>query len=114
MPDITPPSSGSMGGFPVYEPSKKHKRDSTTGRHGSICPPTANGQELLDRSVADGRKRYATDGLEAFCAQEHRPDRWHGYPVSWDEVPGPVVAAWISTGQVERRTIRRAKRRLGR
>jgi hypothetical protein len=97
----------------VYEPNKKHKPIPTPGRHGSICPPDADGSALLMVSELRGQKRYATDGSAAFCAQQHDEERnaWHGYPVSWEEVPPTLVAQWVAEGRVERRTVRKAKRR---
>ena len=95
----------------AYEPNPKHKPIPSPGRHGSICPPGAVGPELLKQSDLVGAKRYATDGEHAFCAQEHQPGRWHGYPVDWEEVPPKLVLTWISDQKVERKTIRRARRR---
>jgi hypothetical protein len=78
-----------------------------------ICPPDANGTDLLARSVLVGRQRYATDGERAYCAQQHEEARnaWHGYPVSWDEVPPRLIAEWVAQGIVDRRTVRRARKR---
>ena len=97
----------------VYEPNRKHKPVPIPGRHGSICPPDADGLALLHDSDPAGRKRYATDGTHAYCAQQHDAERnaWHGYPVDWDEVPPSLVATWIAQGRVDRRTVRRARRR---
>jgi hypothetical protein len=97
----------------TYEPNPKHKPIPTPGRHGSMCPPYADGQALLRSSDLHGHKRYATDGANAYCAQQHDAIReaWHGYPVDWDEVPPPLVTQWIAEDKVERRTVRRAKRR---
>lgn len=58
----------------VYEPNPKHKPIPTPGRHGSICPPDADGPGLLSISDIDHRQRYATDGADAFCAQCHEYD----------------------------------------
>ena len=98
----------------TYEPNPKHKPIPSPGRHGSICPPRADGPALLMQSELVGQKRYATDGESAFCAQQHAPNRWHGYPVNWDEVPPAVVSKWVAADKVERRTIRRARRQRGR
>jgi len=101
----------------VYEPNPKHKPIPTPGRHGSICPPYADGQALLASSDLDGNQRYATDGTDAYCAQRHDPgnvpgtEAWHGYPIGWDEVPPSLVTQWVAEEKVQRRTIRRAKRR---
>ncbi|HEY8547336.1 MAG TPA: hypothetical protein VIL36_19880 [Acidimicrobiales bacterium] len=95
-----------------YEANPKHKRPSP-GKHGSICPRGVDAQRLLDDSILDGRKRYATDGLEAFCAQCHDRDAdlWHGYPIGWNEVPPRIVKEWLEKGRVDRRTVRRQRRR---
>lgn len=98
----------------IYEPNPKHKPIPTPGRHGSICPPHADGPALLTQSDLVGQKRYATDGENAYCAQQHATNRWHGYPVNWDEVPPSVVARWVAADKVERRMIRRARRRRDR
>jgi len=100
----------------MYEPNPKHKPLPAPGRHGSICPPDADGPALLRGSDENGRKRYATDGSRAYCAQCHDADGnvWHGYPVDWEEVPPSLVGDWIAAGRVDRRTVRRAKRRRGR
>lgn len=97
----------------VYEPNPKHKPIPTPGRHGSICPPQADGPALLRSSELYGAKRYATDGSDAYCAQQHDPgrDAWHGYPVGWHEVPPSLVTKWVAEDKVQRRTVRRAKRR---
>lgn len=100
----------------IYEPNPKHKPIPTPGRHGSICPLYADAQTLLQASDSYGQKRYATDGTDAYCAQRHDPgnkpgrEAWHGYPISWEEVPPSLVAQWIATDKVQRRTVRRAKR----
>lgn len=95
----------------IYEPNKKHKPVPIPGRHGSICPSGVDGQLLLGDSELCGQKRYATDGAFAYCAQRHLANRWHGYPVEWAEVPPVLVAKWIASGKVDRRTVRRARRR---
>lgn len=97
-----------------YEPNPKHKPIPTPGRHGSICPRDANGSSLLAESSLLDQKRYATDGQHAYCAQQHAPNAWHGYPVDWQEVPPRVVAGWVAAGKVSRRTIRQARRRSDR
>lgn len=99
----------------VYEANPKHKR-TAPGRKGSLCPREADGPALLRSSELVGNKRYATDGASAYCAQRHDPgndplrETWHGYPISWDEVPPLLVSQWVAEDKVERRTVRRAKR----
>jgi len=95
----------------AYEPNPKHKPTPTPGRRGSICPRDVDATALLRASTLWDNKRYATDGTNAYCAQRHSENSWHGYPVGWDEVPPAVVAGWVAENKVERRTIRRAKRR---
>lgn len=94
-----------------YEPNPKHKA-AAPGRSGSRCPTGVDASELLKNSVLDGRRRYATDGRAAFCAQCHdnEQDLWHGYPVSWLEVPPAILNHWLAEGAVDRRTVRRARR----
>jgi hypothetical protein len=96
-----------------YEPNPKHKPIPTPGRRGSICPRGVDAARLLGGSSLYGRKRFATDGEQAFCGQCHDEDAdlWHGYPVSWDEVPPSVLKDWLASGSVDRRTVRRATRR---
>jgi hypothetical protein len=79
----------------IYEPNPKHKPIPTPGRHGSICPRGVNGPLLLAQSDVHRNKRYATDGENAYCAQQHGPNKWHGYPVDWDEVPPVLVGEWV-------------------
>lgn len=98
----------------TYEPNPKHKPIPTPGRHGPICPRHADGPTLLLESELVGQKRYATDGERAYCAQQHVPNRWHGYPVNWDEVPPSVIAKWVAADKVQRKAIRRARRQQNR
>jgi len=42
---------------------------------------------------------------KAYCAQEHCPDCWHGYPVGWKEVPPALRQQWTKAGLVKRRDI---------
>lgn len=98
----------------IYEANPKHKPLPTPGRHGSICPPSTNGPALLAESDLHGKKRYATDGERAYCAQQHQTGRWHGYPVDWEEVPPSLVSQWVTQDRIDRRIIRRARRVRGR
>lgn len=102
------------GAVPLqYEPSPKHKPLPSPGRRGATCPSEADGAALLAVSVVHGQKRYATDGVQAFCAQCHdvARDLWHGYPISWSEVPPSVRRAWSDETPELRRAIRRGGRR---
>lgn len=95
-----------------YEPNPKHK-PAAPGRRGSRCRRNADPVSLLENSTVHGKKRYATDGRQAFCAQCHdlEGDRWHGYPVNWEEVPPTIVSDWIAARTVTRRTVRQGNRR---
>jgi hypothetical protein len=62
--------------------------------------------QLLASSTAFGEKRYAYFEGKAFCGKEHRPGVWHGYPISWREVPPSVKNAWIREGRVTRKQTR--------
>ncbi len=92
-----------------YEPNDKHKHPWQQGRRGSLCPREINldeAQRLLEASVPDRKKRYATDGTRAYCAQMHFDDCWHGYPVGWEEVPPRVRAALVEKYAVDQRSVR--------
>jgi hypothetical protein len=94
---------------PVYESNPKHKEPWQRGLRGSLCPKDADGPALLAASQLDPKhpgKRYATDGQRACCGQEHRPGRWHGYPVQWREVPSAIRTSLVTEHQVSKRNIR--------
>src|SRR6266487_4452398 len=89
-----PPDGNRM----VYEGNPKHKHPWQPGRKGSLCPSSITlpqAQELLEGSVVRGSARFAVLSGQAYCAREHRSDRWHGYPVQWHEVPPDVQATWV-------------------
>jgi hypothetical protein len=69
-----------------------------------ITPEIA--QRLLNESELAGDTRYAVHGGKAYCARQHRPDIWHGYPVGWHRVPEPLRRKWIDEDRVRRREIR--------
>ena len=94
----------------LYEPNDKHKKPWQRGKQGSLCPRSIDSeraQTMLDASVADGRKRYASDGARAYCAQQHVVDHWHGYPVGWEEVPPKIRAQLVERHGVSPRDLRR-------
>lgn len=94
---------------PLYESNPKHKEPWQRGAKGSLCPKNVDAPALLAASVFDPKrpgKRYATDGDRAYCGQEHRPGRWHGYPVQWREVPAAILRAWVTGGKVSRRSLK--------
>jgi len=94
----------------AYEPNPKHKLPWQPGRKGPLCPKWSHSQALalLEESVpvAKGKHRYATINGIAFCALEHRPGIWHGYPIGWEAVPPKILKQWIKDGNVSRKQIR--------
>lgn len=97
---------------PVYEGNQKHKAPWQSGRKGSLCPSDITidrARELLQASMADGRKRYSVDKGRAFCAQQHdaAKNRWHGYPVGWKEVPAEVRQRLMESGVLTAREVKR-------
>jgi hypothetical protein len=94
-----------------YESNPKHSEPWQIGRKGSICERAVrpHAARLLDESVLIGDKRYAVFEGKAFCAQEHSPDRWHGYPVGWAEVPAKLALQWQKDGLVSKRDRKKYK-----
>lgn len=93
----------------TYQGNPKHKEPWQPGRRGSLCPRDVDltlAQQLLDGSIHVGAARFAAWQGQAFCAREHQPDTWHGYPVQWHEVPPPVRNQWVCCGLVSRSDIR--------
>jgi hypothetical protein len=92
-----------------YEPNAKHKDPWQPGLRGTLCPRGVDGAALLATSEVDPsapHKRYATDGVRAYCAHEHAPGRWHGFPVEWRRVPPKLRSAWLVSGMVTNRSVR--------
>lgn len=77
---------------PVYEPNSKHKEPWQPGKKGSLCAlhETARAQDLLIQSIPHKDKRYAVLDGKPFLGQNHRENKWHGYPVTWKEVPSEL------------------------
>ena len=92
-----------------YESNPKHAEPWQRGKKGSLCNEDMRSlaQQLLDTSELVGDKRYACHEGKAYCAQEHRSDCWHGYPVGWKEVPPTLVLKWTKADLVKRQDIRR-------
>lgn len=92
-----------------YEPNPRHNDPWQRGRRGTLCPrlPDRLPQQLLDGSVLHGRRRYAFHDGRAYCAREHRPGFWHGYPVGWMEVPARLRHDWVRGGSVSRSDVDR-------
>lgn len=95
-----------------YGPSPKHK-PAAPGRRGSRCPRNVDPANLLENSRLHGKKRYATRGSQAFCAQCHdlEGDLWHGHPVNWEQVPPTIANDWVAASAATRRTARQGNRR---
>lgn len=97
-----------------YEPNPKHKNPWQRGRKGSLCPSDIDESDaaaMLEGSVLEGEKRYATRDGKAFCAQKHRDPPngealWHGYPVGWKEVPEPIRREWRAQDKVTRSQVK--------
>ncbi len=95
-----------------YESNPKHKEPWQPGRRGSLCPGHihSNVLLLLKQSVLYGKKRYAVHEGMPYCAQEHAPDKWHGYPIEWHEVPPVIRYEWLAKKIISRRDLRRRKK----
>ena len=96
-------------GDPIYEANPKHKEPWQPGRKGSLCPAWSHelAQDLLRESaVSSAGSRFATRDGQPFAGQEHQPGYWHGYPISWSEVPEKIRRNWIEDGMVTRKQIR--------
>ena len=92
-----------------YESSLKHKEPWQRGRRGALCPREIDAelaQRLLAESEVAGDMRYAVHDRRAYCARQHGPDIWHGYPVGWVRVPERLRRRWMDEGRVRRRDIR--------
>jgi hypothetical protein len=57
-------------------------------------------QDLLKASVLVGKKRFAYRDGACFAAYVTRAElnEWHGFPVSWAEVPAAAKKAWREAG----------------
>ena len=93
-----------------YESNPKHRDRWQRGSRGSLCPKSVTldvAKRLLADSTAVDQKRYAVHEGKAYCAQEHRPDVWHGYPVGWIDVPKKLRLEWINERRLRRRDEKR-------
>ena len=86
----------------IYESNPKHSDPWQIGKRGSLCEPQVRplAGDLLHTSVSWEGKRYAVYQGRAYCAQEHLPNRWHGCPVGWVEVPPKLVRQWVQAGNL--------------
>ena len=94
---------------PIYGGNPKHQEPWQRGKKGSLCTKETmeTAQGLLDASVEDGKRRFATDGERAFEGKEHAPNEWHGFPVGWKEVPETLRHRWQDEGRVRRAHIQK-------
>ena len=92
-----------------YESNPKHKDPWQCGRRGSLCPTLDKElvQNLLEQSEEDGGKRFACHEGQAYCAQQHAPGRWHGYPVGFKEVSDGLWREWVREGVIQRSDVRK-------
>lgn len=101
----------------VYAANPRHKQPWQVGARGTLCPPDVDGPALFESATTDPRspgKRYNTDGERAYCAHpdiKNSPDTtqvvtWHGFPVSWRDVPTTVQRQWITEGRIARLRLR--------
>ncbi|MFW6106887.1 MAG: hypothetical protein ACOC8H_01875 [bacterium] len=106
-----PPESDRPEELPAleYESNPKHSEPWQIGKRGSICDNEVrpHAAELLRESVLWEGKRYAVFEERPYCAQEHLPGRWHGYPVGWVEVPAKLALQWQREGRVSKRNRRK-------
>lgn len=93
----------------VYESNPKHRDPWQIGKKGSLCEAEVRplAKQLLEESVLWEGKRYAVHDEKAYCAHEHQPNRWHGYPVGWIEVPPKLVFQWRKEGRISKRSKKR-------
>jgi len=89
----------------VYESNPKHRNPWQIGKKGSLCEAEVRplASQLLEESVLWEGKRYAIHQGKAYCAQEHEPNRWHGYPIGWLEVPSKLTLQWIREQRLSKR-----------
>lgn len=92
-----------------YESNPKHSEPWQAGRKGSICDQEVRPRaaELLNSSEIDGDKRYSVFNGKAYCAQQHLPGVWHGYPVGWMEVPYRLQKQWKASDKVTKRQLKK-------
>ncbi len=102
----------------AYEGNPRHRDPWQRGAQGSRCPKGADGPTLLAQSVSDPknpRRRFATDGTDAFQAKPTNTvnaegdDVWHGFPVAWHSVPVPIKKHWVQQQVVTPRVFKRGQ-----
>jgi hypothetical protein len=94
-----------------YESNPKYTEPWQIGKKGSICEREVrpHAARLLAESRLCGEKRYAVFEGKAFCAQQHGPDVWHGYPIGWAEVPAKLALEFQKAGLVSKRDRKKYK-----
>ena len=114
---------------PTYVGSPKHKNRPVRGPKGTLCPewthqtPHAGlgddvlvhpwdqteASRLFNAALIDSTsgRRFATARGIAFEAKSTADGTWHGYPISWENVPDWIKRQWIAELKVTRREIKR-------
>lgn len=95
-----------------YQGIPKHKEPWVAGYRGSQCPPGVDGVALFTEAIQDPKKpgkRYATDGVNAYCAHSSNISTpsgdgmyWHGFPYEWKRIPAVVQRQWVQEGRIPR------------
>jgi hypothetical protein len=96
----------------VYNPDGYDKHKEPNG-WGSLCPATINlatAQQLLDSGVRVGDVVFNVDGEFAYRAFEHSPQRFHGHPIPWSQLPAAAWRALIAAGRLTAKDYRKAIR----
>ena len=114
-----------------YKGSIKHKRWRPGGGYGTLCPDWTHradnqgfsgdprnhpwrrtrAHDLFEASIEgeDGR-RYATERGIAFVAVSSNDGTWHGFPITWNEVPVHIQNRLVVSGQITRSRMKRQMR----
>ncbi|MGV9860464.1 hypothetical protein ACWDTD_17680 [Gordonia sp. NPDC003425] len=94
---------------PRYVPSPKH--DPSTPDHGRRGTPMdlsdEEAQQVLDESIASGRRRYGTSDDRLYEFKDDNAGGWHGYPVTPQEIPNSVLKKMMEDGLITKRQYRK-------
>jgi hypothetical protein len=96
----------------IYERNPKHKSWlQPFDPDASLCPAWSHAlaQTLLNDSQTDPSSgaRYAVHDGMAFAARLTIGTIWHGYPVSWSEVPEAIRENMVAAKKVTRRQMKK-------
>ncbi|MBV9786276.1 MAG: hypothetical protein JO264_20940 [Acidisphaera sp.] len=114
---------------PIYRGSSKHKNRPANEQKGTLCPEwthkTTLGGFATDVHAHDWKetpaavlfaeakidevsgRRYATARGIAFEAKSTADGSWHGYPISWENVPVAIKNGWLKSGAVSKRDVKK-------